>query len=83
MTDDYIPAKIFFVSARENGKTARTRFLCEAVIRAEVFQWFDFLKSTVHFISRNEEVPLTEIEKSMLEYELKRSVPTLKVVFDN
>lgn len=74
------PAK--FHLARGNGKSSMSEQLCEAIIRADVYQRFDFFKTTVYFYSQNQEAPLTDEEKSQIINHIHSIMPGLKVAFE-
>lgn len=73
MGELYSPAKIRLVAARGNQKSSLSVKLCEAVIRADVYQWFDVRTNTVHFYSMNKDAPLTDEEKKT-DYEQLRKL---------
>ena len=83
MGELYSPARIRLVAARGNGKSSLSVKLCEAVIRADVYQWFDVRTNTVHFYSMNEDAPLTDEEKGLIMSHLGKSTCPLRVVFEN
>lgn len=83
MGDRYFPFNVHVVAARGNGKSSISMKLCEAVIRADVYQSFDFWTSTVHFYSRNQSAPLTPEEKLLIRKYIGLRIPTLRVVFDD
>ena len=81
--DKYSPTKIHICGARANGKSSISMILCEAVARADVYQWFDWRDSTVHFYSKNQSAPLTDEEKRLLRNHLGIHMYPFKVVFDD
>ena len=83
MGDVCSPFNVNMVAARGNGKSSINIKLCEAVVRADVYQSFDFWTNTVHFYSRNQKEPLTKEEKYLIRKLLAKGMPTLRVVFDD
>ena len=83
MGDLYSPTKIHIVAARGNGKSSITMKLCEAVVRADVYQRYDFWTGTVYFYSNNQSAPLTDEEKTLIRNLIVSRIPTLKVVFED
>ena len=83
MGDVYSPFNLRMANARGNGKSSITAELCEAIVRADVYQCFDFWTSTVHFYSRNQSAPLTKEEKLLIRKLLGQRMPTLRVIFDD
>lgn len=57
--------------------------LAAAVVRADLYQWFDYFNLTVHFYSNNQAEPLTEEEKYLIRQWLWRTVPNITVVFED
>ena len=83
MGDLYSPAKWRLVAARGNGKSSLSVKLCEAVIRADVYQWFDVRTNTVHFYSMNKDAPLTDEEKGLIMRSLGKSTCPIRVIFED
>lgn len=57
--------------------------LAAAVVRADVYQLFDYLNLTVHFYSNNQAEPLTEEEKYLIRQWFGRTVPNIAIVFED
>ena len=55
--------------------------LCEAVQRAEVYQFFNPLTMTVYLITHNLEKPLTINEEILIRQWFNTHLPEVKVVF--
>ena len=72
-----------FAIARGSGKTSMTYRLCEAMIRADVYQHYDPMTRTLHFASMNQEAPLTDEEKTAIVNHLGIHMLPYEVVFDN
>lgn len=76
MGDVYSPVK-------SNGMSLTDTQLCEAIVRADLYQRFDFWTGTVYLYSNNQAEPLTDLEKSLLMRHLVSRIPSLKVVFED
>lgn len=71
------------IVARGNGKSTLSAELIEAIVRADVYQHFDWMTNELHLVSRNLEAPLTEAEKERIRVHLGIHMIPYKVVFDN
>ena len=83
MINKYYPANFYMLPARGNVKSLGDAQLYEAIIRADLYQRFDFWACTVYFYSNNQKEPLTEEEKYLLRNRLVSTMPRLNVVFED
>lgn len=82
-SNPYTPSKMHIVCARGNGKSSLGVKLTTAIIRANVYQYFDPLRDEIHFISKSSLAPLTDEEKELITATLGIHMCPYKVVFDN
>ena len=71
------------IAARGNGKSALSARLMEAVIRADVHQYFDWKTNELHLVSCNLDAPLTDKEKEAIRFSFSIRMIPYGVVFDN
>lgn len=71
------------IGARGNGKSTLSAKLIEVLLRADVYQYFNWQTLELHFVSRNAEAPLTDEEKGLIRNHLGFHMYPYSVVFDN
>lgn len=71
------------IGARGNGKSTLSAELITAIVRADVYQYFDWATNELHLVSRNSEAPLTDKEKELIRVHLGIHMVPYKLIFDN
>ena len=71
------------IAARGNGKSTLSAKLIETLLRADVYQYFNWQTFEFHLVSRNAEAPLTNEEKELIRSHLGFHMYPYQIVFDN